>query len=72
MMDTHKQYLSNLCRICTNRAQSHQDVKAKITPLFAAKYKDMINTLFGINIDHDVNDRHPDKICKECYRLMIN
>ena len=73
-MDTnyHMMCLDNLCRICTCRAQTKQDIKSNKPPIIALAYKQMILTLFGINIENDIATCHPQKICKECYRLLIN
>jgi hypothetical protein len=61
-----------MCRICTKRAQSNQEIKSKKPARYVPQYQDMIYILFGIDIQNDRANCHPRKICNGCYRLLIN
>jgi len=71
-MESHSNYLANMCRICTNRAHTQAEIKAKKPHKYVAKYSDMINTLFGIDSTTDNKLIHPNKICTACYQLLLN
>ena len=64
--------LDSICRICTKRAQSNQEIKSKKPVKYASKYADMIYILFGIDIQNDQANCHPTKICTACYQLLMN
>ena len=41
-LDFHKQCLRNLCRICSNRAQTCEQINRKATPTLCANSRDEI------------------------------
>jgi hypothetical protein len=71
-MDHHQGYIDNMCRICTQRAQTAAEVKKKKTSKFASTHKDMIYILFGVDVENDNPAIHPRKICNQCYQLLMN
>ena len=64
----HNSCLNNLCRICSDRAQTFFQIRKKETARYCKNSKDGINAFYGIDVTED-NDNHPVKICNKCYLL---
>ena len=71
-LDFHKQCLRNLCRICSNRAQTCEQINRKATPRLCANSRDEIYIYYGVAISSDEKDIHPTKICNKCFHKMKN
>ncbi len=63
----HKKVLSELCRICANRAQSHKERRSKKSPYLVKNYRKGIKDYFDICTDNDNQQTHPDKLCTSCF-----
>ena len=67
-MEYHKECLSSLCRICSNRAQKSKDINNSIHSKFCSSFSDDIFIFYGIDVNQD-NDKNifPEKICNSCF-----
>ncbi len=71
-MEHHQNILGQLCRICGQRAQTK---KERLSKRPAKKVQSHVNDLimfYGIDIQGDNADQHPDKLCTICYRRTVN
>ena len=67
--ETHKKNQDLLCRICGERASKQtKDRKGKLCSNFVSD----IFCVFNLNIRHDEEDTHPDKLCLFCCKRLIN
>ena len=71
-METHLNILGNLCRVCTNRAQTSKEIRAKKKKYEVRAYMDHIFILFGIDISTDNASTHAEYICSECHSRIAN
>ena len=71
-LDFHKQCLRNLCRICSNRAQTSEQMNRKATPRLCANSRDEIYIYYGVDISTDEEEIHPTKMCNKCFYKMKN
>ena len=66
----HQKILSELCRICGNRAQTFREKKSRKTAYFVTNCKDRIKLFFDVCTENDDSKVHPDKICTSCFGHM--
>ena len=71
-LDFHKKCLENLCRICSKRVQTCDQINRKATPRLCVNSRDKIYVYYGIDISSDEQDIHPAKICNQCFYRMKN
>ena len=71
-MKKHREYLNNMCRVCTRRTQTSQDIIRRKPATFACKFKDNIYSLCGIDINTDNENVHPQKLCRSCVDMITN
>ena len=69
-IEFHKNCLSNLCRICAKRVRTKQEIIKKVYPRITKGIKDEIYVFFGIDIENDEPDIHPNVICMSCYNKV--
>ena len=71
-MDNHSRILLKLCRICTGRVLTFKEITSKKSKISARAHMDAIFILYGIDVSCDNASVHPQSICTECYRRIIN
>ena len=70
-MEHHKECLSSLCRICSNRTQKLKDIINKSIHQVLFIFCDVIFIFYGIDVNQD-NDKgiFPEKISNSCFEKM--
>ena len=68
-LDFHKHCLRNLC---SNRAQTCEQINHKATPKLCANSRNEIYIYYGVHISSDEEEIHPTKICNKCFYKMKN
>lgn len=53
-----------MCRVCSERAQKHNEIMNKVPPKLCSSSKNNIYIYYGIDIESDDADIHPDKLCQ--------
>lgn len=64
--------LNQLCRVCTNRAQTKREKTSKKQLIKAIDVMDEIHILYGIDVSQDISSIHPVNICSECNYKIVN
>ena len=67
--DYHKKCLLNMCRICSKRALTEQQIRKKTPQRVCENVKDEIYIFFGLDITCDT-ELHPKIMCCPCYNKM--
>ena len=68
--ETHKKNRDLLCRICGERASKQaKDRKGKLCSNFVS---DIFLCVFNLDIRHNEEDTHRDKLCLFCYKRLIH
>ena len=72
-MEAHKRALENLCRICGERFKTGKIGKIKYRkPTYVKDIQDEIFLLLGEDVSQDVENLHPNKLCRKCYLDIAN
>ena len=67
--ETHKKNKDLLCRLCGEKASKQTKFrKGKLCSNFVSD----ICCVFNLDIRHDEEDTHPDKLCLFCYKRLIH
>ena len=69
-MEFHISALTDLCRVCGNRAHLAKDKKTPVK--MCATYAHDILAVYGLSIKYDSSETHPNKLCSSCYQRLIN
>ena len=71
-MDKHDKSLQNMCRVCTNRAQTKAEISKRKPVRYVKDHVDSIRELYGLDCSNDDTRIHPQKICSSCYQTLTN
>ena len=63
----HLDYLEDLCRLCRMKAAS---IKGYKVVKFATEFSGQIQSLFGYDLNNDIDGVHPKKLCSSCVRKL--
>ena len=69
-MENHLKALSNLCRICGQRALKRQEIKLKKKAPKIECHAGLIKLYFAIDINNDVEGIHPTIACHACFTKL--
>ena len=72
LLQAHRSALSELCRICSNRAQTHKEKCGPKKAILITSRKDKVLDTYGIDISTDTPDVHPTHICTTCTRNLYD
>ena len=66
-LEYHNSCLSNMCRICGQRAQTFAQIRKKISPVMCKNNQDEIYIFYGIDVANENENLFPKKMCSKCY-----
>ena len=67
-LEYHNSCLSNMCRICGQRAQTFAQIRKKNSPVLCKNNQDEIYIFYGIDVANE--NLFPMKMCSMCYITM--
>ena len=69
-LEYHNSCLSNMCRMCGQRAQTFAQMRKKNSPVMCKNNQDEIYIFYGIDVANENENLFPKEMCSKCYIIM--